>query len=162
MQAVGGNYPDPNVFTVRRGDRLNVDGAFKTPSLRNIELTGPYFHNGGAKNLTEVVQFYVRGADFGIANLDNLDTDVSGIPELQGNPEKVAELVEFLNHLTDPRVRYRKAPFDHPELVLPNGVSGIVNGVALDAHFVLPAVGQNGGAPFGRFEEALESGFSTR
>ena len=36
-------------------DRVAVDGAFKTPSLRNVELTGPYMHNGGMRTLEEVV-----------------------------------------------------------------------------------------------------------
>lgn len=43
--------------------RLGVDGAFKTPSLRNIGLTAPYFHNGGYATLRSVVQFYARGGN---------------------------------------------------------------------------------------------------
>ncbi|MBK8815153.1 MAG: hypothetical protein IPN42_06405 [Methylococcaceae bacterium] len=44
-------------------ERVAVDGAFKTPSLRNVELTGPYFHNGGQSTLDQVVRFYNRGGD---------------------------------------------------------------------------------------------------
>lgn len=44
-------------------ERVAVDGAFKTPSLRNVELTGPYFHNGGQATLEQVVRFYNRGGD---------------------------------------------------------------------------------------------------
>src|SRR4028118_450605 len=33
--------------TVGADERIAADGAFKTPGLRNVELTGPYFHNGG-------------------------------------------------------------------------------------------------------------------
>lgn len=36
-------------------------GAFKTPTLRDIELTAPYFHDGSAKTLLEVVEHYNRG-----------------------------------------------------------------------------------------------------
>ncbi len=97
----------------------------KSPSLRNIELTGPYFHNGGARTLEEAVQFYVRGADFFHENIADLDPDVDGISELQNNPQGVADLVAFLRTLTDERVRLQKAPFDHPELVIPNGHSGL-------------------------------------
>jgi len=43
--------------------RLGVDGAFKTPSLRNVGLTAPYFHNGGYATLRSVVQFYARGGN---------------------------------------------------------------------------------------------------
>lgn len=31
--------------------------AFKTPTLRNIELTAPYMHNGVFDNLEEVMDF---------------------------------------------------------------------------------------------------------
>ena len=44
-------------------ERDAVDGAFKVPTLRNVELTGPYFHNGGQATLEQVVQFYNRGGD---------------------------------------------------------------------------------------------------
>lgn len=39
---------------------LNADdlGRFKTPSLRNVALTGPYMHNGLLKTLEEVIEFY--------------------------------------------------------------------------------------------------------
>ena len=33
---------------------------FKSPSLRNVELTGPYFHDGGQATLEQVVDFYGR------------------------------------------------------------------------------------------------------
>ncbi len=153
------NGRDVGHIDVPQGARIAVNGAFKTPTLRNIELTGPYFHNGGAKNLLEVVEFYTRGADFKKANIQDLDPDVGGISELQGNEEDQLALVEFMKHLTDERVKFRKAPFDHPEIVLPNGHSGVENGVALDNDFVLPAVGRDGGDPFMPFEEALETGY---
>lgn len=38
-------------------------GAFKTPSLRNITLTGPYMHDGSLKTLKEVIDFYVGGGN---------------------------------------------------------------------------------------------------
>ena len=144
---------------VPAGARVAVNGAFKSSTLRNIELTGPYFHNGGAKNLLEVVQFYTRGADFKNTNIQDLDQDVDGISELQGNEQAQLDLVEFMKHLTDPRVKFRRAPFDHPQLILPNGHSGVQNGVALDETFVLPAVGRDGGDPFMPFEEALTTGY---
>lgn len=168
---VGASHPQfgPLSFTRRRqngqdvgqdisvpGDaRVAVDGAFKTPGLRNIELTGPYMHNGGMKNLTEVVQFYTRRADFFKQNIQDLDPDVDGIEELQGNPEKIQAVVDFLKTLTDERVRRRCAPFDHPELVIPHGHTGVRDGVALDDDFTLPAVGRAGGDPFQRFEAIL-------
>src|SRR5439155_2123180 len=41
----------------------NVQGSFKTPDLRNVALTAPYFHNGGELTLRQVVDFYTRGGD---------------------------------------------------------------------------------------------------
>ena len=96
----------------------NVNGAFKTPGLRNIELTGPYFHNGGKATLMQVVDHYNRGGDFGKDNVENLDVDIQ--PLGLSETEKV-NLVKFLLTLTDDRVRMEKAPFDHPSLCMPNG-----------------------------------------
>src|SRR5262249_27504201 len=55
---------EDNHIQVTQGERVAADGAFKVPSLRNVELTGPYFHNGGTASLMDVVQFYARGGDF--------------------------------------------------------------------------------------------------
>ena len=151
-QDVGENVDVP------RGHRVAVDGAFKTPSLRNVELTGPFMHNGGMKNLTEVVQFYARGADFFELNIDNLDPDVGGIGKIRGNAARVAALVAFLKSLTDDRVRFQKAPFDHPELTIANGHKGFDKGMALDNNVVIPAVGANGGPPLPTFEKILQGG----
>jgi cytochrome c peroxidase len=38
-------------------------GAFKTPTLRDIELTTPYMHDGSEKTLFDVVKFYNRGGE---------------------------------------------------------------------------------------------------
>jgi cytochrome c peroxidase len=35
--------------------------VFKTPPLREVTRTAPYFHNGGFRTLEEVLEFYVRG-----------------------------------------------------------------------------------------------------
>jgi len=48
---------------VRSGRWSDMD-RFKTPSLRGIVARAPYFHNGIAKNLTEVVRHYEEELDF--------------------------------------------------------------------------------------------------
>lgn len=101
--------------------RVAVDGAFKIPSLRNAELTGPYFHNGGAATLRQVVQFYDRGGNFPGFNTHDLDPDIQ---RLFFDEEEEEDLVRFLLSLTDPRVKFEAAPFDHPELFVPNGYAG--------------------------------------
>jgi cytochrome c peroxidase len=103
-------------------NRVNRFGAFKAPQLREVELTGPYFHNGGKLTLRQVVDFYVRGGDFPVTNAHHRDFNILNLnAELQSNlseAEKVA-LVDFLLELTDDRVAFEKAPFDHPQVILP-------------------------------------------
>jgi cytochrome c peroxidase len=43
--------------------RLRQNFRFKTPALRHLSATGPYFHDGSAKTLTDVISAYVRGGD---------------------------------------------------------------------------------------------------
>ena len=134
--------------TVGADERIAADGAFKTPGLRNIELTAPYFHNGGQLTLRQVVDFYNRGGDFAENNIDNLDADIHplGLTE-----EEKTSLVAFMESLTDERVRYERAPFDHPQLFVTNGHPGDPNAVTDDGTgqatttvLELPAVGRNG------------------
>jgi len=99
--------------------RINNFGGFKTPSLRNVELTGPYMHNGGFSTLRQVVDFYVRGADFPQTNIENFDPALVPIGDLRNDEVLTDELVQFLMTLTDPRVPNEGAPFDHPELFVP-------------------------------------------
>ena len=97
------------------------NGNFKVPGLRNVELTAPYFHNGGNMSLDEVVDFYTRGGNFPFANQDDLDVAIADIGALQNAPTKQAALVALMKSMTDERVRNESAPFDHPELFVPNG-----------------------------------------
>ena len=55
-------------------------------------------------------------------------------------------LVQFLKSLTDDRVRYDRAPFDHPQLRIPNGVTASANGTLTEQWIELPAVGAAGNA----------------
>jgi cytochrome c peroxidase len=140
--------------------RVTVDGAFKTPTLRNIALTGPYFHNGSRASLEEVIEFYNRGGDrrgtllsdnsgYG-ANASNIGPDIRSLSLLEF--EKSALLAFLKNALTDERVRWERAPFDHPELPLADGHT---------AEFVLlPAVGRGGrrANPLRSFEEVVAAG----
>jgi len=96
--------------------------------------------------LEQVVQFYNRGRDFNAP---------PGAP-LNLSDEQQADLVAFLtNGLTDLRVQHQRAPFDHPQLVIPNGHPGSPHGVswsgntngaptATDELLEIPAVGKHG------------------
>lgn len=188
---------DPNAGTAEENNaNLAADGAFKIPTLRNVELTAPYFHNGGVATLEDVVDFYFRGGDFRRFE-DNPDpsdhphpiigydaqrvneSEISGLGILRGegfvnsgpglDEADKANIVAFLKALTDERVRFRRAPFDHPQLFVPNGHPGdhtsvIDNGIgnATDSFIEIPAVGRNGGPPLPSFQENLDAaGVST-
>jgi hypothetical protein len=103
-------------------NRVNRFGSFKAPQLREVELTGPYFHNGGKLTLRQVVDFYVRGGDFPVTNSAHRDFNILNLnAELQSDlseAEKVA-LVDYMLEFTDDRVAFEKAPFDHPQMILP-------------------------------------------
>lgn len=109
------------------------DGNFKVPGLRNVELTAPYFHNGGDMTLTDVVDFYTRGGNFPAANQASLDPAIIQQVTLQNNPTNQAALVAFMKSMTDERVRNESAPFDHPELFIPNGDPDVIRIPARDA-----------------------------
>jgi cytochrome c peroxidase len=124
-------------------DRVAVKGAFKTPTLRNVELTGPYMHNGSLLTLEQVVDFYFRGG-----NVDNAAHPARLLTVRAITPEEKSDLVAFLKSLTDERVRWERAPFDHPQLRIPHGHSAKVAlknpKQAEDIFLTLPAIGKNG------------------
>ena len=84
-------HPDPGREEVT-GDPKDW-GAFRTPSLRNVALRPPYFHDGSAATLMDVVEFYNLGGK------QNRNRDASLHP-LELSPAEKADLVEFLKSLT--------------------------------------------------------------
>jgi cytochrome c peroxidase len=71
---------------------------FKTPSLRNIEITAPYMHDGNFKTLSEVVNHYNSGGK-GHLNQDTL------IKKLNLDNGELEDLVLFLKCLTDEKYK---------------------------------------------------------
>ncbi len=88
-------HTDLGAFLVRRG-RERFLRTFKTPTLRNIDVTAPYFHDGSAATLEEVVSLYNAGA---LPNAQNVDPELH--PLGLTDPEQ-ADLVAFLRALTSP------------------------------------------------------------
>ncbi len=153
----GGTDPFGNPLSITRLTGVTpeiVQGTFKVPGLRNIELTAPYFHNGGELTLRQVVDFYSRGGDFANAELN------PNIRNLGLSDSDKDALVAFLKSLTDERVRAQAAPFDHPQLFVPVGeqtnpdgsIKTDANGVAVDCILEVPTTGAAGGAPLPTFE----------
>ena len=129
--------------------RHAIHGNFKAPNLRNVRYTGPYFHNGDSATLRHVVEFYTRGGNFPNTNFNDLDPDISGIPPLRfpeflpSAEQNIRDLVNFVAHgLTDERVGLEQAPFDHPQLFIPNGSPDKAPGI--DQLLAIPAVGRGG------------------
>ncbi len=85
--------PDPGRFKVTQSPRDT--GAFKTPTLRDVTQSAPYFHDGSAATLEEAVDIMTGG---GIANphLDPL------IEDRKLTPEEKRNLIEFLKALDCP------------------------------------------------------------
>jgi len=136
--AMQGKFHDPNLDpplgeVPECDSRAAVDGNFKTPALRNVLLTGPYFHNGGKATLRQVVEFYNRGGDFADVNIHDLDPDIQPLGLTNGQK---AALVAFLEALTDERVRQESAPFDHPQLFRPQGHPGDEKKVEPEANLI--------------------------
>ena len=98
----GENYIDLGLGAILN-DR-NHDGEFKVPSLRNVALTAPYFHNGVFSSLEEVVHFYnvrdVQGSGIASAEVNyNIDSLETGNQKL--TPKEEADIVAYLKTLTD-------------------------------------------------------------
>jgi cytochrome c peroxidase len=112
-------------FRTDLADRTDLCGAFKVPTLRNIAVTAPYFHNGRFGTLQEVVGFYVRrdtnpeewyplNADGSVNRFDdlppryhgNVNTTEAPYNRKPGDapaltPDEIDLVVEFLGTLTD-------------------------------------------------------------
>jgi cytochrome c peroxidase len=145
-------------------NRVNAEGSFKAAPLRNVELTNPYFHDGGNLTLRQQLDFYTRGGnfpvtnkahrDFLVMNLLNEDEALGGyavpnptscdlnaplgagtragclvvspgtpgaVPQFSDEEKEaiIVSVVDYLLELTDERVAFERAPFDHPEIFVP-------------------------------------------
>jgi cytochrome c peroxidase len=97
---------DPGRFGVRPLPAMR--GAFKTPTLRDVALTAPYFRDGSAATLAEVVEHYDRGGD----DKSNLSKDIR---PLQLSAAEKEELVAFMLALNG-----KPSSFALPVLPQPN------------------------------------------
>jgi cytochrome c peroxidase len=77
----------------------NDIASFKTPDIRNILVTGPYFHDGSMQTLWDIVDHYNKGD--GMTD-PWLDEDIQ--PLALTEPE-IDDLVAFLASLTSPQYR---------------------------------------------------------
>lgn len=78
-------------------------GSFKVPSLRNIELTPPYMHDGRFATLEEVIDHYDSGVQFSSALNPTLES-IQNNGGLMLSTQDKADLIAFLKTLTDPEL----------------------------------------------------------
>jgi len=95
------------------GDAMDV-GAYRAPSLINIELTAPYMHDGRFKSLDEIIDFYSEGLVYS----DYVHPLMKNVREegVQLNDEDKAALKAFLLSLTDHELIKNPAYSCPPEL----------------------------------------------
>lgn len=86
-------YDDPGLMNLTQNPQDR--GKFKTLTLRNVEITGPYMHDGSYATLTDVIDNYSAGGS-GHANQD------PRIVPFAINAQEKVDLIEFLHSLTDP------------------------------------------------------------
>jgi cytochrome c peroxidase len=99
-------------------DQFSSMGSFKTSTLRNIDVTAPYMHDGSLKTLREVVEHYNNG---GVTKPeDPVNPFLSGgIRPLNLTEQEIDDLVAFMEALTSPQFQSLKA-----QSVAAAGVSG--------------------------------------
>ena len=82
-------------------ENITEVGAFKTPTLRNIEKTAPFMHDGSLATLEDVVDFYNNGGrDQKTDPLSGFQS--GGIRSLNLTMREQKDLVEFMKALTSP------------------------------------------------------------
>lgn len=87
----GKDKPDPGRFNVTKNEADR--GAFKTPTLRSVAISGPYFHDGSAATLKEAVQYMASGG--------KPDPNKTPLMQPTGLSEaEIEQIVAFLNSLT--------------------------------------------------------------
>ena len=92
------------------------DRSFKTVTLRNIALTGPYMHNGVYESLDEVMDFYNKGGGVGLGLL--LPNQTLADSPLGLNEEEIKDIIAFMEALTD-TTNFTAVPKQLPSF--PNG-----------------------------------------
>jgi cytochrome c peroxidase len=105
---VGTDKPEPDVGRYAVTHNPRDWGVFKTPTLREIEHTSPYMHDGSLKTLDDVVEFYNKG---GIPN-KNLDANIK---PLHLSDQEKKDVVAFLMSLSGEGWQSVKPPDKFPE-----------------------------------------------
>lgn len=105
---IGGTdaFPEPNRGVFELTAKAADMGKFRAPSLRNVEVTAPYMHDGTITTLEEVLRFYAAGGRHitsgpfaGDGRANRLKSDL--VTRIELNDQEQADLIAFLKSLTD-------------------------------------------------------------
>ena len=141
-----GAYPANNTGLYDFTQFGNDMGKFKVPTLRNVELTGPYFHDGSAATLEEVLESYAHGGRLITTGpyAGDGSTSPHRDPLVKGfdmSPDEESDMIAFLKSLTDtdfvndPKYANPSCPDDLPDSCpgttpsYATDVAPIVNGI---------------------------------
>lgn len=112
--------PDNNLLD-NSDSGANGTYAFRTPTLRNLNETGPYFHNGVGGNLQQTIQFYITSRNFARGNnggggpggngpgglnvnpnvdRNDIDDEVRNLQNFNNND--IQDIIAFIHALDDP------------------------------------------------------------
>jgi cytochrome c peroxidase len=91
---VGMDKPEPDIGRKKVSSADADMGAFKTPTLRDIAKSAPYFHDGSAATLEEAVDYMLSGGR------PNQWLDTKNLKKVDLGKEERADLIEFLRSLT--------------------------------------------------------------
>jgi len=101
-----GGYPAPNTGLHAITGIASDMGKFKVPSLRNIEVTFPYMHDGTAATLSDVIDHYAAGGrtiasgpNAGMGSANPFKSAI--VAGFALSPDEKADVIAFLRSLTD-------------------------------------------------------------
>ena len=101
---IGMDQPEPDPGRGKVTTRPEDTGAFKTPTLRDVARSGPYFHDGSAQRLEEAVDIMLGGGK------PNPHLDTKNLKPNKVLPEQREDLLNFLRSLTVDDCKLTKPP----------------------------------------------------
>jgi cytochrome c peroxidase len=90
---VGMQDAEPDIGRAKVTGTASDTGAFKTPTLRNIARTAPYFHNGQARTLRDAIEYMASGG------FSNEHLDSKNLKPVQLSDAEIFDLVAFFEAL---------------------------------------------------------------
>jgi cytochrome c peroxidase len=136
LPGFGGKSGDGNDFGRFHADETEFADQkyfFRNPTIRNVEVTGPYFHSGSAGTLREVVEFYNRGGR-GPDDISDATLAAAGVTRdadvrvLDLTDEEIDAIVAFMKTTTAPvqhgplGIELTRVPDRVPSGLLPPGI----------------------------------------